>query len=399
MHRNHPPSPAFLIPSVTRYTRPPPLPPSMGSRKRSAGLLLSFQAPPLPNPTSSLVRRSEQKERISMDTIFKYIRKFLHARYSIFDIRRECRLALIFTMMNDRKKERRKKTILVKSHRSIENQVSENLLLSSRATCARILAASRSIFHLVAPTFSPHFSRSSTPPSPPFLSLSLPTVWTVNAAPISLTRIIARKIRNGAAVPRGHAIIFQIRGYPPFLLLFNLSLSLSLFLHPFLSFSPFTFFIHPRKYGRVKRDSPRPSTWPSRVSNFLSSSRFSLPPLFFFFRSLSFYLMISSKSSPLFPLCNIEEGRKEGHRYLEEERVLRDEIIPKIRGEVWQYSRIFLSWFFSSIFSLFFPLIVSSSRNFFIILLFLNIDLIVLDLVFASESDIYLFVLKYEKEI
>lgn len=84
---------------------------------------------------------------------------------------------------------------------------------------------------------------------------------------------------------------------PPFFNLFFFSFFL--FQHPFLSFSlpPLPFFIHPRKYGRVKRGSPRPSTSATRVSTslLLAILSLSLSPMRFF--SFSLYLATPSKSS------------------------------------------------------------------------------------------------------
>lgn len=200
MHRNHPPSPPFLLSIKQRSAI---YAPSLPSMEREQGWFSSSFQEPLParrEVFSFFVDRfryiSLHFERNRYRYIFKYtcIRKFLYV-YSIFD---ECKLAVIIhddERGKERKEEReRKNPILLKSHRSIENQVSENLLLSSRTTDA--LSDPRRV-EIHFPPRGSHFFSPFLPLVNPFSPLS-PRFRPLNAAPISLTRIIARKIRNGA---------------------------------------------------------------------------------------------------------------------------------------------------------------------------------------------------------
>lgn len=210
------------------------------------------------------------------------------------------------------RKERKRKKSYPREIASIHRKSSlwKLIALVEDDRCSRILTAVEIHF----PPRGSHFFSPFLPLVNPFSLPLLLRFGPLNAAPISLTRIIARKIRNGAAaaMPRGDAIILQIGGYPPlpllpsstsFFFFLSFSTSISLVLSP----SP-SFFIHPRKYGRVKRGSPRPSTSATRVSTSLLLAILSLSLSPMRFLSFSLYLATPSKSSSAFFFFCLHRG-------------------------------------------------------------------------------------------
>lgn len=230
MHRNHPPSPPFLLSIKQRSAIYAPSLPSMESGSRD-GLPRAFKSPSLLVVKfflfSSIVFVTFRTEQISIHfQIYTCIRKFLYV-YSIFD---ECKLAVIIhddEGGKERKEEREKKNpILLKSHRSIENQVSENLLLSSRTTDA--LSDPRRV-EIHFPPRGSHFFSPFLPLVNPFSPPPLSTAK--RGADIADPNYREKNSKRRGAVPRGDAIIFQIGGYPP------------LFLPPFLNLFSLFFFL------------------------------------------------------------------------------------------------------------------------------------------------------------
>lgn len=350
------------------------------------------RAPPCSSWSFFFSRRSFSLhfERNRYRYIFKYtcIRKFLYV-YSIFD---ECKLAVIIhddERGKERKEEReRKNPILLKSHRSIENQVSENLLLSSRTTDA--LSDPRRV-EIHFPPRGSHFFSPFLPLVNPFSPPSLSTAK--RGADIADPNYRVKNSKRRGAVPRGDAIIFQIGGYPPlflppFLNLFSLFFFNIHFSH---SLPPLPFLFIPANIAELRE--PRPSTPATREYQLPFFSPFfpilSLSPLqrAFFppsFPSLSLSLSLSP-SAPLSPVC-IEEGHRYRKLYQELswgdftawENSLTGWNNPEDTAEVWQYSRIFL---FLVFFNFFFFLRVTVSPLT-PILLFVNTDL-------GSDSDIF----------